>query len=728
MKILHRVKRRWEWLKLQKIGNYLFWSLLAAAVIFAIKATDFGQRFEFQTVDFRFKARAFLKWDPPADERIYFVQIDEESIRDFGQWPWLRSRHAEFIQVVSEMAPEVISFDLLFSEERPTDEDRKATLLLIEQLTVFPTCVMGAKTDNVGNQKGTVLGAQIGMTRAFSKVEGSIENVYGRDYATLPLPGITENTFLGFVDSDPFSDGVRRRSNVIIRVGNYLYPSLGLQSILILLGVSPDDVVVRIGKEVEFTANDKQYKIPVDQEGMTLVNYRKESTFQECGYTVLMKTVREHLKEGKPWPQKYPNPKGKILLVGQQAVGLTDFGPSPYGPLSPNVLVHANFISNVLRQDFLKVISWSAFFPGWILVLIGSLVALRKKPILYAALTPVMISVVYVIIAFLVFGIWSIQVPIFFSVLGFLGVHTLVIVQRWREEEKSKEQIKKVFSSLVTPQVVDRLMSSGANIRMGGETKPVTILFSDIRSFTTFSEGVGPEELVRQLNEYFDPMVESVFDTNGTLQKYIGDAIMAVWGDVVSEGPEKDARNAVTSALEMREELREVNAQRATRGLVPLKIGIGLNHGDVLVGMLGSERRKEFTVIGDAVNLASRLEGLTKEFHTDLAIGESVRQFLDDSFLVRTLGNIQVKGKTKPVRVYEVLDDDPQLREWVRWYEVAFESYLARRFEEARKGFEGLLLDRPDDYCSELYRKACVEFIKSPPDADWIGTVVMTSK
>jgi adenylate cyclase len=262
------------------------------------------------------------------------------------------------------------------------------------------------------------------------------------------------------------------------------------------------------------------------------------------------------------------------------------------------------------------------------------------------------------------------------------------------------------------------------------------VLFSDIRDYTKFSEGLEAAEVVRQLNDYFERMVGCVTACKGTLHKFIGDAIMAVWGEieVISLGPKADAENAVRAALLMRLRLRELNDERKEANLTPLRIGIGLNHGVVQAGMLGSSGRMEFTVMGDEVNVASRLEGATKEFKTDLAISESVRDLLGDDFLVRRLGLIQLKGKTSATVVYEVLAEKSDMEQsrmsagGVARYEEAFTHFLARRFDQAQTGFIACEKDYPNDYCVKIYLKASREFIAAPPPPEWDGRIVMETK
>jgi adenylate cyclase len=322
-------------------------------------------------------------------------------------------------------------------------------------------------------------------------------------------------------------------------------------------------------------------------------------------------------------------------------------------------------------------------------------------------------------------------------VLSYGAVNIGGVVLRWREEQKGRQQLKQLFSSMLSPEVLNHLLEHPENVKLGGSERAVTILFSDIRDYTKFSEGLGAAEVVRQLNVYFERMVGCVKECRGTFHKYIGDAIMAAWGDIAaaSLGPEKDAQNAVRSALMMRRGLRELNEERKAEGLIPLRIGIGLNHGvGVLVGLIGASSQMEFTVMGDAVNTASRLEGLTKEFKTDLVISESVRQLIGDNFLCRRLGLIVVKGKTEATVVYEVVAEKSDLSQsrmsaaGVARYEESFDHFLARRFAQAEAGFVACAKDYPDDHCVNEYLTASREFSTNPPPPDWDGRIVMTTK
>jgi adenylate cyclase len=293
-----------------------------------------------------------------------------------------------------------------------------------------------------------------------------------------------------------------------------------------------------------------------------------------------------------------------------------------------------------------------------------------------------------------------------------------------------------MFSQMTSPDVMEHLLAHPTNLKLGGSKRSVTILFLDIRDYTTFSEGMDEEELIRQLNEFFERMVNCIIKYQGTVHKFMGDAVMAVWGDIasVSRGNENDAKSAVQAALLMRRELRSLNQERQAANLNPLRIGIGLNHGTVVVGQIGATIRSEFACIGDAVNVAARLEGVTKIFHTDLAVGESVRALLGDVFLTRRLGLVQLKGKTTPTVVYEVLAEKTDLsasalkEEAVVIYEQAFDHFIARRFEEAEAGFFACESIQPGDYSTRHYWQACREFLSTPPPPEWDGRIVMESK
>jgi adenylate cyclase len=438
---------------------------------------------------------------------------------------------------------------------------------------------------------------------------------------------------------------------------------------------------------------------------------------------------------GTPVAPQY-NMSNKTLLVGGSATAIGDTGPTPLSSLSPLPLVHLNVINNVLQNDYLTFVPWYWVVFGWAVITWPTLLRLKDAFIGEAIMVPIAVQLLYIIGAFAIFWLWSIQIALAWPIISYTALNFGGIVLRWREERTGRQQMKSIFSRMVSPEIMNHLLEHPENMRLGGSNRQATVLFSDIRGFTEFSEGLEPEEVTRQLNVYFERMVACVNECKGTMHKFIGDAIMAAWGDIelVSLGPVSDAQNSVRSALLMRQRLRELNIERAEEKLVPIRIGVGLNHGRVQAGMLGSSGRMEFTVIGDAVNVASRLEGMTKEFKTDLAISQSVRDLIGDDFLVRRLGLIQLKGKTEALMVFEVLAEKGDMGQsrmsagGVARYEEAFDHFLARRFDRAIEGFSACEKDYPGDYCVVSYLKASRVFAATPPPPEWDGRIIMETK
>jgi len=702
-------------------------------LLLALHANLF-ERLENLTVNWRFQTRE--PYDPKPDPRVILVKIDQSSLDQLGGWPWDRSLHGDFCQLATAGDAAVIGFDLLFTEPR----EKKSDEHFVQGVAKANAVVTGANFDPQ-NPKGDAVQYNLGKTKPLTRVEGDIKAIGGQNVVLLPIPALREVSYFGFVEAAPeSSDGIRRRLPLVERIGGEVFPSLSLQILCQFWKVAPENVVVRLGSEIELPTPDGTKHIPINERGEMLLNYRDSDSYaaitggvNAVSYGQLMGGLAEHFVEGKEYPKELPSIENKMLLVGQTAVGLIDFGPSPLEAASPLVAVHLTALNNILQDDYLKIAPDWPITLGWFVISWVTLFYLRKKSIIFSIIIPLICVGLYSMLAEIVFIKQSLLLPLVWPVMFFLLLHLGIIVLRWIEEAQSRQQIKQIFSSYIAPSILDQLLEQPDSIKLGGVSKPVTMLFSDIRGFSGLSETMSEEQLVRQLNEYFEKMVGCVNRYRGTLHKYIGDAVMAAWGDVLPEKPEIDAAHAVRSALAMRAELILLNQMWAEQKRPQLRIGIGLNHGKVLVGNIGATQRREFTVMGDPVNLASRLEGVTKEYHTDIAIGESVREFVREQFLLRTLGVIVVKGKSQPVKVYEVLDDlEKPLglwpAEWVADYEKTMEAYFARKFREAREGFKKCLKRRPEDYCSKLYLDICDELILHPPPKNWDGTQVMKTK
>lgn len=694
------------------------------------------QQFENLTVDWRFSTREADETDESPE--ILLVAIDQQSIDRFKSWPWSRSVHGNFLFLMSELAdrneaPAVIGYDVLFVDKSEERVDK----FLTDGATEFGDVIFGAFAVDaeVRNERDGELA--MGMTKIIQNVDGDVFNVPGsadKDTVLVPLPLLRFHAEYGFTDTAPASsDKVRRTMPMVNRVEEDIYPSFVTQIYSVHKGVQREDIEVRLGEYMIFPTLGDVLKVPINSRGEMRINYKSGLEFEVVSFEKLAQTAYDYLQGGKEWPEDVPKVAGRIVVVGATIDGIASLAQTPLDSETPPVYTHLYALNNLLKSDFIKTVP--AFYEGlgFLVICWATLIGLRKKNMFLTFGVPIAFILLFVLTVFSVFYSYSLQLQMFWPVIGFSILHLGSFIIHWAEEFNSKQEIKSVFSSYIAPAVMDQLLEDPDNIRLGGTRKPVTVLFSDIRSFTSISESIGEEVLVRQLNEYFEEMVGCVNDYKGTLHKYIGDAIMAVWGDVVSKDVGEDALNAVRASVAMRQKLVMLNQRWEAEGRQVLKIGIGLNHGPVVVGNIGATQRMEFTVIGDAVNLASRLEGVTKQFRTDMVIGENVREFSQHEFLTRSVGNLVVKGKTKPVRVFEVCDkldaaDSSWDKDWVYQYEEAFECFCDRQFEKAVTLFEDCLEKRPGDFCSEQYREASRGFIETAPPDDWNGVLVLTSK
>jgi adenylate cyclase len=735
---------------------HLISPLVALLVVWGLnETTTLIQKVENLTVSLRFTARS--TFDPPADPRLVFVGIDEPSLNALGRWPWPRTDEAQLLAEIAKAGaqPSVVAFDLMFTEAT-NKEDKNAAVdpndpdnILGNATALLPAVITGAYSisdkelidpdvrDKAEKETQRKLN-DAGPTQALSNLIGDVAQLHGSKFAALPIDPIRKQSLFGFVNDEPsFVDDIRHTVPLVFRVGTKVYPSLALQALCQALSVDPDKVEINLTRKYVRLTNisGKEWTIPTNERAEFSINYRRQTNFQSVGVFGLIQNLDEHNNKNTPIAPACDVDK-KILVVGEAAVALGDMGPTPLASRTPLPFVHLNVINNVLKNDYLTFVPWCWVVFGWAVITWPTLLRLKDAFIGEAILVPIAIQLFYIIAAFAIFWLWSIQIDLAWPVISYTALNFGGIVLRWREERQGRQQIKQIFARMVAPEIMDHLLEHPEGMALGGSNRESTVLFSDIRGFTEFSEGLDSEEVMRQLNVYFERMVACVTERKGTLHKFIGDAIMAAWGDIeqASLGPKADARNAVLSTLLMRSRLRVLNEERKEEGLVPIRIGVGLNFGMVQAGMLGSSGRMEFTVIGDAVNTASRLEGATKEFKTDTAISQSVRDLLGDEFLVRRLGLIQLKGKSEALMVYEVLaakddmGDSRMSAGGVERYEEAFDHFLARRFDRAVEGFIACEKDYPTDYCIQIYLKASREFLTEPPPPEWDGRIVMETK
>ncbi len=428
--------------------------------------------------------------------------------------------------------------------------------------------------------------------------------------------------------------------------------------------------------------------------------------------------------------------KDKIVMVGPSAQVFHDVVDTPMSPATFGSTLHFQAMAAALGHEFLRstprkielMLVCAAGLVAWLLV------AFVRKPLVCLG-GLVAITAGYLVTARLLYdntGLLLLTVPVLSGLVlsGSFSLGFEYFLERM-EKLRTRRTLERYVSKNLVAEILENPDSYYSSLR--GMRVPVTILFSDLIGFTTLAEKADPEALVAQLNEYLSRMTSVIFSNGGTLDKFIGDAIMAVWGNVRSLGTTQDAKNCARAALGMRRELNQLNQAWREQGRMGLGMGIGVNHGEVIVGNIGSQERMDPTVIGDAVNLASRLEALTRTYGLDMLVGASVAELVRDEIYLRSVARVQVKGKTKPVDVFTFVaargeETDPEFLKWLETYEEALEKFRTRDFTDAKILFSRFLEFYPDDLLAKMYLQRALEYEHAPPDEAWEAIEVFKKK
>jgi adenylate cyclase len=522
----------------------------------------------------------------------------------------------------------------------------------------------------------------------------------------------------GFFNTIPDSDGIVRSIPMVLKYENRPFPSLSLEMIRAAGGYKKIDVYYDENGVQGVVMGEMQ--IPTDRFGRLLINYRGPAkTFKYISaYDVYAGKVDKKDIEGK------------FILVGTSAAGLLDLRATPFDSVYPGVEAHANAIDNIIKGDFLYRPSW-AEGANLALILAGVAITVTLTAYASAALgSALFVAILFSFVGFEYYMLFheGIVLNILFPFAAMLLSFMSLSLMNYFLESRQKEFIKAKFAKKVSPAVVEDLLKHSDMNSFEIKEKFVTIFFSDIRGFTTLSEAMGsPKALIGLLNEYMTPMVDIIVESKGTVDKFIGDAIMAYWNAPNEVPNHEDA--AVTAAVKQIKSLRELNEKLKAAGKPTIDIGIGINTGDVTVGEMGSYGRADYTIIGDPVNLASRLEGLCKPYHAHIVISEFTKAGLKNDYTIRELDLVRVKGKNEPVSIYEVLDDKAPSEEFNienTRYQEALSAYRASLFTEALSIFKELYNKR-GVYLYNVYIERCEHFIENPP-VDFDGVFTFTTK
>ena len=709
-----------------------------------------------QMENIAYDTRLLLTMPKTVDDRIVIVDIDEASLTAEGRWPWGRDKLARFVEILfDDYESAIVGFDIVFAEpdessglkvlEKLADTTLKSNEMFRAQLQVlrpeldydgrfaetiqkypvilgyyFNFVAAGEEASKIGELpeptfvKGTFKGKRI----AFEKADG-----YGGNITQLRSSALGSGHF----NPIPDPDGVIRRVPMLIEYEGAYYASLSLEIVRHLMG--GNGINPRFEKPL-FGARDYsglewlevgEKSVPVDGRVRTLVPYRGyKGSFPYVSATdVLNKRVDKQTL------------KGATVLVGTTAPGLLDLRSTPVAEAYPGVEVHANLIGGMIDGTVKQLPEYALGAEVILLILFGSIMAVVVPVLSPLAATIATGVLLLLFVGFNIF-VWTagnFVLPVASGVMMLLTMFVLNMSYGYFIETRGKRQITGLFGQYIPPEIVDEMADHPESYSLEAESRELTVLFSDVRGFTTLSEALSPKELSELMNLFLTPMTRIIHEQRGTIDKYMGDAIMAFWGAPI-EDP-NHARNALDAGMQMIEKLDDVNAAFVARGWPEIRIGVGINTGVMSVGNMGSEFRMAYTVLGDAVNLGSRLEGLTKGYGVWLIVSESTRAAVPE-YAYRELDRVRVKGKDKPVAIYQPLCLKERLdKSWkdeLKLYREALKLYRAQEWDMAEMNLLNLQRTSKSPGLYKVYVERVAHYRKHPPGKDWDGVYTHTSK
>ncbi len=690
----------------------------------------------------------YQQWQPRENlptRPVAVIDIDEKSLLQLGQWPWPRNYLAAMVQNATQMGAVVIGFDMVFAEEDRLSPDKMSEsvaslspetqkelkslqsfdAIFANQLkrsrSVLGIAVNPSKTDvnNLGIERIATIATLGNDPKPFlRKFPGLIGNITTLDEAAIGR---------GMISLDQGFDGVVRRVPLANVVGDKIVPTLALDMLRVATGrnvISQATDSGLVGFKVAGTL------VPTDKFGRIWIKY---SEYDPDQYISAADVIT-----GKVDPSRL---NGKLLFVGTSATGLKDLRSSPLQSSLPGVEMHMQLLENILTQsylfrpDYLAVLEWTGTtFTGIILILLVPLVGARMTIGLLGLISSIAVSS-----ALYLFSEFSLLVDVTYTLFISLLLYINLVYFNYLSTEKERTRIRTAFSHYLSPDLVSQLSASPDSLVLGGEEKEMTFLFCDVRDFTGISETFrdDPQGLTRLINRFLTPMTDEILSHNGTIDKYMGDSIMAFWNAPL-DTPDHEKLSAI-SALGMIKRLKTLNetirqeAEAEERPFRELRIGIGLNTGTCIVGNLGSEQRFDYSVLGDPVNLASRLEGQSKTYGVSIVVGEDTAQKITEFALIE-LDFIAVKGRTTAVKIYGLMGDPDLARssEFQAMQNAAhamIEHYRNQEWDQAENFAKELKSLTPQfAVLSDLYLMRIKTFQETPPPSRWDGVYRATSK
>ena len=742
---------------------------------------DIIGKIERMLYDIRFKLRGQI----PYSGKVGVLGADDESIEQFGRWPFPRDIYEQVFKNLKNAGVKYVGFDVFFSEQthRMLEESILDLKEVVDQGKIGPHFnkeqwdkklkpILEAPAQDKSLAKGIedfgnvvqgyffvesenqIVGSKYDFISSFFRLSNSFiktvtypKNMSAKDYPYLTSKGVVTNTelisgksrYMGFASNYSDPDGIMRKALLVkiiepmdtqgVSLGDgVVVPSLSLKLASLYLSkeivVGMDSLGVERVQLVGDDPSRPNISIPVyyDGSGSLLLNHYGK--FYNIPYISLKDAYQN----------KLPNQIPDVLIFGATATGTNDKRPSPFDENFDGVGHHAAVVENIITQNFMQRPLSAPIIEVCLLILSGILFSFILK--FMSALKSASFIFSFTILFYLIdriylfgHGYWY-YVGVFY--IQTFSIYFGITIFKYFTEEREKRKVKNAFSHYLNPSVISELMQNPDKLKLNGDKKYLTVFFSDIRGFTTISEALSPERLTQVLNEYFSPMTKIVLDSKGLLDKYIGDAMMAFWGAPLDLSDHAD--RAIAASLNILKELKVLQEKWKSEGIPYLDIGIGLNTGDVIVGNMGSDVRFDYTVLGDSVNLASRLEATNKNYGTRLIVSEFTRGAAKnkDQFLFRELDVIRVKGKNEGVRIFEVLcfvsECTDIQKKTIAAFQEALELYRKQKWSEAKNKFQEILNFNSEDGPSKIFLERIDYLVEHGVEANWDGIWTFKTK
>ncbi|MBU0483126.1 MAG: adenylate/guanylate cyclase domain-containing protein [Proteobacteria bacterium] len=666
----------------KRLHKKIVFSLLALVSVFAVivlcyMQTPLLEGFEAKTYDLRFKA---MRGAVAARPDIALIAIDGKSIAELGRFPFSRKYYASLVDQVTAAGAKALLMDAFFPEPESAEVDQAFAAAMARAGNVYLAVAFDLNRDCVA----------VGVTESIKQLSGAAKGS-------------------GHINFLPDEDGINRHTMPLIAYGDKIYPSLALRGAMEALGV----------EEIEqstFNIKVGEVRIPTAVNGTMMINHiGPPGSYQTFSFVDVVKgrIAADLLKD-------------KLLFMGATALGIYDMRVTPFDGNTPGVEINATIADNIISGNFIRRSGVEAIIDILFIFILGMasflvIAKLRPFPAFFLLL---LLAGGYIAFTYYMFvaGYWFSMV---YPLAGMMVASAVSAGFRFVTMDRRAKEIRSIFSSYVSGKVVDQLVNDPEGAGIGVSTKEVTVLFSDLKGFTSYSEQVEPYKLVSTLNEYLAEMTRVIMSHGGTVDKFLGDGIMAYWGAPLAQ--ENHAELAIGCTFVMQERMAALQKKWRKDGTQPFSFRLGINSGEVIAGTIGAKGKKmEYTIIGDSVNLGARLEGTAKFYGVDILVSESTYQATKEKFIYRNLDYIRVVGKRVPIQIYELVaaGDDPDretLIAGISQFEEALAFYRQKLWGQALAVFEKYSKEYPDDRVAELFVNRCVSFEKDPPVGAWNG-------